>query len=466
MQTALNNIPTKFDIRGKYGVDIFDKDSFFIAKAVQKLIPLQKILIGWDSRPISKNLALNFISGLENKVGIQIEYMPECPIEYVTVGANTYSYDFSVMFTGSHNPYDWTGLLMHTKGGSSVQGELMKNIISEYEKLLDDEYNFQNPKLENYIDVTKSIENIYTDKIKKLVDIDSIKKFKIVVDCSDGTGSKCLTLFEKLFPQINVVRLNDRNLYDVNTAHIADPSNIECMKDLLKYMDNNLDTIIGFAFDSDADRILAIDDDGNYLNGSILGGIISNALRSIVKKDEFNLGYAVECGLSIKNANIENKGLNIYPIPVGRSVIREMLRKEKLDFGVENVGHFYYKDFFQTDSSIFSIILILLWLSKGNKFSQVLFDYPDGYRGQGTAGLSSPLNLNKEKLIEEISSTYTNTKKYYVDGVRIEIYNGEKMTGWFSVRQSGYEKIIKYYYGSADKKEFQELNNILQKYIY
>ncbi len=57
----------KFDFRGVYNKDITDKDAFYLGLALEESIPLKKVLLGWDSRASSKNLALNVIKALQNK---------------------------------------------------------------------------------------------------------------------------------------------------------------------------------------------------------------------------------------------------------------------------------------------------------------------------------------------------------------------------------------------------------------
>src|SRR5690242_16660158 len=98
----------KFDFRGIYNKDITNADGYYLGLALAKVMPLKKVLIGWDTRDSSKHLAFHFMTAMvENNV--RISYMDKCPIDYVTAGANAFDFDLSIMFTGSHNPWDWTG---------------------------------------------------------------------------------------------------------------------------------------------------------------------------------------------------------------------------------------------------------------------------------------------------------------------------------------------------------------------
>src|SRR5581483_3336091 len=118
--------------------------------AIQKTLPLKKILVGWDTRESSKQLAYNFLQAFQ-RTAIEISYIDVCPIDFITAGAHAFDFDFSVMFTGSHNPWNWTGLLMHTVGGASVEGELVTHIVKEYNNVLSTSYVKPSVKLDDYI---------------------------------------------------------------------------------------------------------------------------------------------------------------------------------------------------------------------------------------------------------------------------------------------------------------------------
>ena len=184
-----------------------------------------------------------------------------------------------------------------------------------------------------------------------------------MVDLGDGSGTVSLSLVEKLLPQVTFSRLNDRKVYDDTSSHIADPSEIANMTDLMSALKSGTYDA-GFAFDSDADRVLAVDEKGNYLNGSLYGSAMTDVF-ALLNSSNQKVGYAVDCGPSLYNtvASLTNTNRLFFvtAIPVGRSIIRQMIRDGKIDVGVENVGHFYLRNFFMTDSGAFALVLLLYW---------------------------------------------------------------------------------------------------------
>lgn len=456
----------KFDFRGVYNKDIFDQDAYYLGLAIQKTIPLKKVLIGWDTRVASMSLALNFIHAFKN-TGVDISYLESCPIDYVTASAQTFpEFDFSVMFTGSHNTWDWTGLLMHTSGGASVEGDLVTKIITQYKEVLQAPYLQPQVNILDHHNFQQEIEAVYKEKISKLIPLDKIKEMKVVVDIGDGSGSKALDVLEDILPQVTFARLNDRLLYNGETPHTADPSNIENMKQVIEQIKKEKYDC-GFAFDSDADRVLAIDETGEYIEGSSIGSAMVEVFTSL-QSDMKKFGYAVECGPAMYNTvvDLQKKGsdITIAPLPVGRSILRRMVREGKADIAVENVGHFYIKDFFQTDSGVFSLAIILYWISTHGNLSTVREKHPDGERVQFHKPREENQKEALQSLVDEITPYFESkkSKQIEVDGTRYEFFDGDYMQSWYATRPSGYEPVEKFYFGSLKNEEFAFLKEKLQ----
>jgi len=456
----------KFDFRGIYNQDIFDKDAFYLALAIQKAIPLKKILVGWDTRKSSENLAINFMEALKYSK-IEINFLEKCPIDYVTTASNAFPFDFSVMFTGSHNPWNWTGLLMHTQGGESVQGNLVNTIVENYTAALSTAYVQPNIDLVDLNDFQSTIEEVYIKRAGELVPFDKIKPMRVLVDVGDGSGSKSLTLLSHYLPQVVFQRINDREQYDAQSPHTADPSNPENMSQLQEAMITEKYDC-GFAFDSDSDRVLALDEKGAYINGSLIGSAMIESFSDL-KSSAKKYGYAVECGPSMFNTALEYKelGIEAIPVPVGRSLLRQMVREGKVDVAVENVGHFYVKDFFMTDSGVFSLLVLLYWISRFGPLSTLGMKHPDGKRVQ----FSQPIQDHQEDILTQLASDINagignnDSKSIDVDGIRYEFYQEGRLVTWYAMRPSGYEKIEKYYFGSLSEKDFSYLQEKIKKEV-
>ncbi|MBP9719349.1 MAG: hypothetical protein KBD46_02680 [Candidatus Levybacteria bacterium] len=452
----------KFDFRGVYNTDITDRDSYYLGLALSQTLSPKKVLIGWDTRLSSKQLALRFMNALKTK-GVTVVYTNECPIDYVTAGANALAVDLSVMFTGSHNPWNWTGLLMHTKGGESITGILVEEILKNYTDVQNEPYVGENTPLSDFENITETLETLYTEKLKTLIPLKEIKPFSILVDIGDGSGDKALKLLEKLLPYVTFEKINNRGVYDADSSHTADPSNLENMQDLITGMkEKSYDA--GFAFDSDADRVLGVDETGNYLNGSLLGSAIVDVFSKLQFADT-KFGYAVDCGVSFYNTVKQHKNCTVQPLPVGRSLMRNMIKDNTIDVAIENVGHFYIRDFFMTDSAVFTIAVLLYWMSTNGSISSLAEKHPDGQREQLFVPLSETSNAVSALVFKKLQELYPNQeiKKIEVDGIRFEVKEKNELHTWFSMRQSGYEKIQKYFFGSLNKETFGTLQKTIKE---
>ncbi len=452
----------KFDFRGVYQKDIFDEDAFYVGLALQKVLNPQKILLGWDSRVSSKSLAFQVLQVFKNS-NVEIYYLDTVPIDFVTAASFVSDFDMSIMFTGSHNTWEWTGFLIHVKGGKSLQGDLVSEVVAEYYKAQESEkYVQEEVNLLEFHNYESEISKIFTDKIKSLIPLAEIKPQEIIVDIGDGSGSKSLTILENLLPQVKFTRICDRQKYDTDSLHTADPSeekNMEHIKSEMKQKKYDA----GFVFDSDGDRVLALDENLHYLNGSVLGSALIQTF-SMVGITCDHVGYAVECGPSIYNTVVDLNKTNrqpivIQPIPVGRSIVRGMVFDSKIDFGLESVGHFYIKDFFKTDSAAFAVVCILYWISVNGNLSKLIEKHPDGQRFQTSQELHGNLDSQDTRLLQEVAQKFEGCilKTVEVDGTRVEVFDNEYMESWIACRKSGYEAIEKYYCGSLHQQNFEFL---------
>jgi phosphomannomutase len=466
MEQKVPSFVKKFDFRGVYGKDIKDEDAFYLASALFETFHFKKVLVGWDTRDSSKNLALSFIQGLESK-NVEIYYLEKAPIDFVTAAAYIFDFGLSVMFTGSHNSWDWSGLLIHTEKGVSLQGDIVGEVVEKYYKAAIESFIPQNIDLSRYKNFEQEVEKVYAQKILSLIPLHEIRPMEIVVDIGDGSGSKSLDILEGLLPQVRVTRLNDRQKYDADTPHTADPSNVENMQQVIeKTKSGNFSA--GFAFDSDADRVLAVDENGVILNGSTLGSALVGCL-TMLGHSESKIGYAVECGPSLYNTVVDlqksHYDISPVPLPVGRSLVRQIIRVGTVDIGVENVGHFYLKDFFMTDSGAFMIAVILYWITMNGSLSKLPKLHQDGQRVQSSVKLDEVKPEWEESIIKEITEKFAgrDIKKIEVDGVRYEIYNDGKLQSWCAFRKSGYEPILKYYYGSLITEDFDFMKHVFEE---
>ena len=163
----------KFDFRGVYGVDIKNEDAYYLSQAILKTFSPKKILLAWDTREGSKNLAMHFMKGLENQ-DVEIFYMEKVSIDYLTAGSFSSDYDISIMFTGSHNPWTWSGLLIHEKNGESIKKENVSKIINTYNSLEKVPYEYHNVNLSNFKDVTQDVEEKISTKLMTLIPLSKV----------------------------------------------------------------------------------------------------------------------------------------------------------------------------------------------------------------------------------------------------------------------------------------------------
>ncbi len=205
--------------------------------------------------------------------------------------------------------------------------------------------------------------DIYIDFLKKYIDVK--RPLTVVFDASNGTtGMITKDLFKGT--NVNVISINDEIDPDFK-AHGPNPilqgADEDCKKAIFK---NKADA--GIIFDGDGDRAFFLDEKGRMMHSAIAVGFFCKEFEPPYILDEPT--YQSVRLLKI----IPEKDL--APCKVGYFFIKESLREKESSFGAEFSRHFFFKDFFNSDSGIFASIKFLNFLSKSTrKLSDMVDDF-------------------------------------------------------------------------------------------
>jgi phosphomannomutase len=193
--------------------------------------------------------------------------------------------------------------------------------------------------------------NIYIDFLKKWIKVD--RPLTVVFDVSNGpVGMIIKDLF--VGTKVNVILINDEIDPDFKARGpnpLLDGATIDCKRAILE---NGAD--LGIMFDADGDRAFFLDDKGEMIPACFVVGLLFKEFTPPYVMDE--LVYQ-----SVRLLNIV-PDKDILPNRIGAYFIKESLRNNNASFGAEYSGHYYFKDFFNCDSGIFTSIMFLNTLSR------------------------------------------------------------------------------------------------------
>lgn len=295
-------------------------------------------LIGKDTRRSGDMLEGALIAGLCS-VGANVKLLGVVPTPAVAYLVGKYKADAGIMISASHNPFEFNGIKIFNEDGYKLHDGLEEQIEAIVLDHAEPYYVPQDGEI-GTVSYAQSAADDYIDHVVSTVDYD-LSGMELALDCSNGSSSRTA---EKLFTRLGA------KCHMLSDKPDGDNINRDCgsthIENLMQYVkDNKLD--LGLAFDGDADRCLAVDENGELVDGDYLIAICAADLkkRGLLKKDTVvgtvmtNMGFNKFC-----DAN----GMKFVSTKVGdRYVLEEMLR-EGYNIGGEQSGHVIFLDYSTT----------------------------------------------------------------------------------------------------------------------
>ncbi|MEM1545262.1 MAG: phosphomannomutase/phosphoglucomutase [Candidatus Methanomethylicia archaeon] len=431
-----------YDIRGVYGIDLTDDDAYRIGLAYGKYIGKGKrITIGSDVRISGESLKNNFINGVIDAGCYVVDIgIVATPILYFSIVHG--GYDGGVMVTASHNPPEWNGFKLCRERGLVIgEGIGMENIKSLT----------LNPNLKPNASrgIATRYYNIIDDYVSFIMRLIKIKRsLKVGVDLSNGAG---VFVVPRLLEIAKCKYLVLNGEADGRfPGHIPEPNDetLKQLKDLV--VDKKLD--IGIGFDGDADRAVFIDNNGNIVPGDI--ALVIFAKHYLPKTKRGKVVFEVSCSRIVEEVVRDLGGIPIES-RVGHAYITQLMISEKAEIGGEKSSHFYFKDTYGFDDSIYAAMKMIEILSLSNKsFSEIVDEIPK-YYSSPVKTYSCPDNL-KFEIVEKIKKHFKEKgyKTIEIDGVKAILDNG-----WILIRPSNTQPQIKI---TVEAKTLKDLDKLLK----
>ncbi|MEN8904812.1 MAG: phosphoglucosamine mutase [Clostridiales bacterium] len=419
------------------------KAGAYVLTGETKHIP--KILVGTDTR-ISGDMLESALSAGICSVGAEVVVLGVLPTPAISYLTRLYKADAGIVISASHNPFEFNGIKFFNSNGYKLSDELEEKIENI---VLNDIDNLPIPIGENIgrrLYMTDGVRD-YTNFIVDISDND-FKEIKVVLDCANGAAYRTSPIvFEKLNAEIVTINNN------------PDGSNInkKCgSTDLLDLINTvvNEKADIGLAFDGDADRVLAVDEKGNVVDGDQIMAIIGMDLKernmltdnTIVATVMSNLGFdimAKENGIIVKKTKVGD-----------RYVLQEMLENDFI-LGGEQSGHIIFLKHNTTGDGLLTAVQLVNVMKKtGRKLSE----------------LSSIMNILPQILVNARVKN-ENKNKYLSDDLVAKYckeleteFNGK---GRVLIRASGTEPLVRVMIEGMNKdyikKRAEELSKIIEE---
>jgi phosphoglucosamine mutase len=401
------------------------------------------IIIGKDTRISSDMLEAALVAGICS-VGADALVLGVVPTPAVAILVRKYKADAGIMISASHNPVEYNGIKIFNAEGYKLSDALEEKIESI---VLSGDTSYINKEGKDVGKVRQSLcaTDDYIDHIKGTIDGD-LSGIKIAIDCANGSASATAPeLFAKLNAECDIINMNPDG---ININHNCGSTHVEKLADYVKH--NGFD--IGVAFDGDADRCLAVDEDGEIIDGDKLIAIFASHLKKHGKLKNNTMVATVMSNLGLLRFG-ENQDINIAKTTVGdRYVLEEMLLNGYV-LGGEQSGHVIFLEHCTTgDGQLSAIQLIHILKQSGKKASElasIMKTYPQ-----------TLTNIIVKAEAKELYKTDTDILNAIEDAEK-ELHGDGRVL----VRASGTEPLIRIMVEGKDKEQIERLADDIAKVI-
>ncbi|NMA66387.1 MAG: phosphoglucosamine mutase [Clostridiaceae bacterium] len=321
-----------------------------------------RILVGKDTRKSGDMLEKALLAGIcsSGAEAVSAGFIPTPAIAYLV---RKYKFDGGVVISASHNPAEFNGIKFFNSEGyklsDALEDRIEKIILDDAEKL---------PNLVGEkVGTTSFLETAakdYVDFAINTVNCD-FKGIKIALDCANGAAYKVAPMaFERLGANVLVINNKPDGL---NINRKCGSTHMDMLQDFV--VKNRCD--IGLAFDGDADRVLAVDENGVIIDGDKIITIIGLNLKrkGLLKDDAVVVTVMSNLGFDIM---AKENGLKVFKTKVGDRYVLEKMLERDYSLGGEQSGHIILRKYNTTgDGLITALQLLTVVKESGKKVSEL-----------------------------------------------------------------------------------------------
>ena len=336
-------------IRGIAGESLTADLSFKVGKALGKLLTEEKehpkVVIGRDTR-ISCDMIEHALTAGLTSTGVNVMTVGTIPTPAIAYLTKTIETDSGIMISASHNPYQDNGIKIFGPDGFKLTDEQELEI----ESLIDNSEKIKNASFEKIGKVYggNELTQKYIQHIKQSITGD-LSDIKIALDCANGaTTGVAPFIFGDLEADIETIGCQPNG---VNINDNVGSTKIETISEFVK--ENNVD--VGFAFDGDGDRVLAVDANGNIVDGDKIMFILAKHLKEQGEPKDNMVVSTVMSNIGFYKA-IEENGLQSVKTAVGDRYVVEEMRKNDYSLGGEQSGHIVLMNYATTGDGILTAV--------------------------------------------------------------------------------------------------------------
>ena len=320
------------------------------------------ILIGRDTRISGTLIESAMVAGFLS-YGANVKLLGVMPTPAVAYLTRKLKADAGVVISASHNTYEFNGIKYFSNKGTKISDELEEEIEAIMDSGKLEEHTAENDKI-GISEYALDLEDEYVYFFRKLFD-DVIEKnnrkdFIVGIDTANGATYR---VAEKVFKTLGInYKIINNTPNGININDNCGSTHLDNIKKFVK--ENKLS--LGIAYDGDGDRCLAVDENGEEIDGDKLLAIISKNLR---EHNKLNKDTIVATGMSNLGVNkyARDNGLELLQTKVGDRYVLEEMLKNGYNLGGEQSGHVILLDYNPTGDGILTSLMLIKTILEENK---------------------------------------------------------------------------------------------------
>ena len=417
-----------YDIRGIYNKDFNKDDAYKIGYFLVELLNTQKVLVGRDARVSSEEIFEYLAKGITD-AGADVYDVGLATTPMVYYSTAKYEFDASVQITASHNSKEYNGMKVSHKNALPVGYDTGLKQIEQRIKEGAPIVKSQTPGEVKQLEVRGE----YLSFLKKYVA--DYSNLRIGIDCSNGMAA---LLIKELLGDTPMYIYDELDgTFPNHEANPLVPENVVDLQNLVK----NEKCDIGVIFDGDADRVMFVDENGRFISPDLMIALLGH----------YFLEEKGEKGLVLQDIRT-SKAVGEYLKPlggemrtwrVGRAFAAHKLREIGGIYGGELAGHYYFRDFYYSDSGLMACLIILDVIARFKKEGLTLSQLISRIETYANSGEINFRIERKKDAMDAVRDHFTSLEKptalFDFDGYRVEYPDW-----WFNIRPSNTEPYLRF----------------------
>ena len=425
-----------YDIRGVYNVDFDRETAYKVGYFIPELLGTDKVLVGRDCRVSSDEIHDYLIRGITD-AGADVYDLGLATTPMVYFGTAEYGFKASVQITASHNPAQYNGMKVSRENALPVG---LDNGLGQIRDWIDSGRPCPAAGKKGQVHAM-DIHKAYLDFLLKFRQ--DWSSLKIAMDVSNGMA--CLYVKEIFGDAPSYIYDTMDGRFPNHEPNPLVPENVAALKELV--LRTGAD--VGVIYDGDADRVMFVDENGRFISPDLMIAVLGHWFL----EEKGEKGIVLQDIRSSKAVGeyLRPMGAEMETWKVGRAFAARKLREIDGVYGGELAGHYYFRDFFYSDSGLLASILILNVIagmkSKGISLSG-LISRIEKYQNSGEINFRIG---DKRGAMDAVRDYFMGREKATAymdfDGYRVEFPDW-----WFNIRPSNTEPYLRFICEASSKE--------------